>query len=63
MVLQLPTHSQLLASTALLLCDMFNTAASQASAGSEAEELLQENMEAVIVLKARNCSRPLGGQV
>ena len=57
---RLPAHSQLLASTSPILCDMLNLAASQAPAGSKAEVPLQDfsEVEAVDVLKARTCCLP-----
>ncbi len=58
---RLPAHSQLLASTSPILCDMVNVAASQTPAGSRAEVPLQDfsEVEAVEVLKVRTCLRPL----
>jgi hypothetical protein len=54
---RLPAHSQLLASTSPILCDMLNLAARQTPAGSRAEIPLQDfsEVEAVQVLKARTC--------
>ena len=54
---RLPAHSQLLASTSPILCDMLNLAVSQTPAGSRAEIPLQDfsEEEAVDVLKARTC--------
>ena len=51
----LPAHSQLLASTSPILCDLLKLAASQASAGSKAVIPLEEfsELEAADVLKVR----------
>jgi hypothetical protein len=51
----LPAHSQLLASTSLVMCDMLNVAASHVPAGGKTELLLKgfSMQEAVDVLTVR----------
>jgi hypothetical protein len=57
---QLPAHSQLLASTSSLLCDLLKIAASQAPAGSKSVLQLEDfsEQEALDVLKARAGEAP-----
>ena len=61
---QLPAHSQLLASTSPLLCDMLKVAASSTPAGSKSVLQLEDfsEQEAIDVLKARAPGEVQAGQ-